>query len=181
MFRTSILAMTLLALAALTPVHAAIQTVTFNRTISFDGVTVTVSGSFTVDTTARTLDGTASVKVVDSMGQTILTKTFSISLSFGTSNDIKFVLDVPTVPLMLGVSCDVDVSAGSASCTVSGTPDANHDGTINILDLATVGLAFGSTRSSTNFSPNADLNADSVVNILDLVIVAVNFQAPVFR
>lgn len=82
---------------------------------------------------------------------------------------------------MLGVSCDVDVSAGSASCTVSGTPDANHDGTINILDLATVGLAFGSTRSSTNFSPNADLNADSVVNILDLVIVAVNFQAPVFR
>jgi len=55
------------------------------------------------------------------------------------------------------------------------SPDINGDGTINIVDLAQVGAAFGAFPSSPNWNPNADLNFDSVINIIDLAIVAANF------
>lgn len=50
-------------------------------------------------------------------------------------------------------------------------PDVNEDGIINIMDLATMGLAYGSTPESPNWNPNCDLNYDSVVNTLDTGIL----------
>ena len=55
------------------------------------------------------------------------------------------------------------------------SPDLNLDGSVNIIDLAHVGAAFGAFPSSPNWNPNADLNFDSVINIIDLAIVAANF------
>lgn len=45
---------------------------------------------------------------------------------------------------------------------------------MNIVDIATVGAAFGSTPASVNWNPNADLNLDNTINIIDLAI-EVNF------
>jgi len=53
--------------------------------------------------------------------------------------------------------------------------DANDDGAVNVVDLAIIGRAFGSTPSSSNWDERADINGDSVVNIRDFVLAASNF------
>ncbi len=177
MLKTPVLVMALLALTGLAPLsHAATLTASFSQTVTFDNITVTVSGSFTLDTTAQTLEGTATVTAVNNTsGATIYSRTFTINLAFGMSNSIKFVLSIPAVPLMLAASCNVSISTTpAASCTISKSPDVNHDGVINIIDLAALGKNFGTSSSIT------DLNSDGIVNILDLIVVAIDFGAPVF-
>lgn len=115
---------------------SATQTVTFDKTIIFDDVTVSVFGSATLDTSARTLTGEVTVTAVNNTsGETIFSKTFEISLVFGSSNSIKFVLEIPAVPVALGLRCTVDLSGLPAVCMLSRTPDINSDGVVNILDL----------------------------------------------
>ena len=116
----------MLLLVGMAPLAAAqsatpTQTVTFSRTISFGAVTVTVSSSFTVDTTAQTLSGSTSVKVVNiSTGQVIVSKNFTIALAFGTSNSISLDVAVPSVPLMVDINCAVSTgSTPAAACNVS--------------------------------------------------------------
>jgi len=53
--------------------------------------------------------------------------------------------------------------------------DVNSDCKVNIIDLAAVGMAFGSSPGDANWNPDADLNNDSSVNILDLATVGSNF------
>ena len=45
----------------------------------------------------------------------------------------------------------------------------------DIVDLATVGAAFGSTSGSVRWKHAADLNGDGVIDIVDLVTVASHF------
>ncbi len=56
--------------------------------------------------------------------------------------------------------------------TFSRTPDLHHDGSVNIVDVATVAFAYGATPNSPNWNPAADLNGDGVVNILDVALDA---------
>lgn len=53
--------------------------------------------------------------------------------------------------------------------------DANSDLMVNVLDLALVGRAFGSTSESQNWNLYADFNEDNTINILDLVVVGQYF------
>jgi hypothetical protein len=53
--------------------------------------------------------------------------------------------------------------------------DVNGDGTVNILDAITLGNAFLTVPSSSNWNANADVNGDNVVNILDAIILANHF------
>jgi len=53
--------------------------------------------------------------------------------------------------------------------------DVNGDCKVDIVDLAKVGAAFGSTPSSPNWNPAADLDHNGKVDIVDLVIVASRF------
>jgi nitrous oxidase accessory protein NosD len=55
------------------------------------------------------------------------------------------------------------------------SPDLNQDGTINIIDLVKIALAYGSVPGMPIWNPYVDLNQDSTINILDLVAVAVHF------
>jgi hypothetical protein len=71
--------------------------------------------------------------------------------------------------------CEFHPNTMHAQVFVYRSPDLNGDHKINIVDLVGVGLAFGSTPTSSNWNPNADLNRDNTVNIIDLVIVAANF------
>jgi len=52
--------------------------------------------------------------------------------------------------------------------------DINADGIVDILDIATVALAFNSVFGDTNWNPVADINGDSCVDIFDIVIVALH-------
>ena len=53
--------------------------------------------------------------------------------------------------------------------------DLNNDGTVNILDVSIVALAFGSTPEDPNWNIIADLNNDQIINILDISTVAKKF------
>ncbi len=55
--------------------------------------------------------------------------------------------------------------------------DVNADGIVNIIDLATVGAAFGTTNGNPGYKPEADINNDAQVNIIDLSIVGSHFGA----
>jgi len=46
---------------------------------------------------------------------------------------------------------------------------------IDIFDIATVALAFGSAPVDPNWNANADINSDEVVDIFDIVVVALHF------
>ncbi len=154
----------------------------FNQARTFDNVTVTVVGNFTISTTTKTLTGSLSLNAVnDTSKATIFSKTFSISLSFGTSNTVKFGLSIPFVPVMLATSCTITIdSTAVASCTLSRDPDVNHDGTVNILDVSMLAYAYGSTVGSARYSQAVDLNADGIVNIIDAAIIAYYYGEPVF-
>ncbi len=179
MLRASpLLATTLIALMSMMPlaqVHATTQTINFSKTATFDNITVTASGSLTLDTTAKTLTGTITVKAVnDTTGQTIFSKTFMINDNFGISGSTSLVLIIPAINLVLAASCMFSPSTGSASCIVSKDPDVANQGTVNIVDVATIAAYFGTTTA------RYDLDGNGVVGITDVAIVAADFGAPIF-
>jgi len=174
--KAPILVIALLALTGLAPLaQATSQTTTFNKSFTFDNFTVTVSGTITVDTTAQTVSGSITVTVVnDTSGKTIFSQTTPINISFNTNNGARFVLEVPTFPATLAISSSATGgSTTSTSFGVSKTPDINHDGVINIMDLTSIAANFGSSN------PAADITADGTVNIQDLTLVAIDFGDPI--
>jgi len=54
--------------------------------------------------------------------------------------------------------------------------DVNHDGIIDIMDVLTVGLAFGSKPGDPNWNTIADLSEDwDIIDIMDVLIVGLHF------
>ncbi len=53
--------------------------------------------------------------------------------------------------------------------------DVNADGTVNILDIALIARAFGSSLGNPSYDPNCDINCDGTINILDIAAAAKNF------
>lgn len=69
-------------------------------------------------------------------------------------------------------------NCGSAGCSngkCNLVGDTNGDCTVNILDLAAVGLAYGSKQGGQNWNPNADVNGDGQINIFDLAAVGLHY------
>ncbi|TMI25811.1 hypothetical protein E6H36_06290 [Candidatus Bathyarchaeota archaeon] len=63
----------------------------------------------------------------------------------------------------------------SSNFLLTSVGDTNRDGRVNILDLAIIGLHFGSTTGMPNYLPDADLNHDGVTDIRDLTLCAIHF------
>jgi len=53
--------------------------------------------------------------------------------------------------------------------------DTNGDGIVNLFDLYTVGVAFGTTPIDPKWNPSADISNDNIVNDTDLILVSDNF------
>ena len=53
--------------------------------------------------------------------------------------------------------------------------DLNNDGIVDIFDVVTLSIAFGSVPDDSNWNMAADLNNDNVVDIFDVVLLAKNF------
>ena len=53
--------------------------------------------------------------------------------------------------------------------------DINSDGTVGIVDLTDLSIAYGNTSSSTNWNPECDINKDNVTNISDLYLLSKNY------
>jgi len=53
--------------------------------------------------------------------------------------------------------------------------DVDNNCIVNIFDMASVGLAFGSVPGQAGWNPSADMNNDGIINIFDLATVGLNF------
>jgi len=55
------------------------------------------------------------------------------------------------------------------------TPDVNHDGVMNIIDISKVARSFGSSPGHQNWNPIADLDENELINIIDVSMAANEF------
>jgi len=98
--------------------------------------------------------------------------------SFATCN-VSYVqtssTTTPTITASYAGDAGHSTSSATTTLTVFLEGDVNGDCKVDIVDLAIVGAAFGSTPSSPNWNPAADVNHDGKVDIVDLVLVASNF------
>ena len=53
--------------------------------------------------------------------------------------------------------------------------DLNKDGTVNIVDISIVAIAFGTKPGDGNWNPKADLDKNEEVNIIDISMVAMDY------
>jgi len=53
--------------------------------------------------------------------------------------------------------------------------DINNDGKVNILDISTAALAFGSSVGDPSWNPKADMDRNGKINILDISTIARKF------
>jgi len=54
--------------------------------------------------------------------------------------------------------------------------DINRDGTVNILDIALVALAWGSYPGHLRWDPRCDLDGNELINIIDIALVAMEYR-----
>jgi hypothetical protein len=84
------------------------------------------------------------------------------------------------VTLTLRVTRDIrGVSDFNFNIIIFGTEhiigDLDHDGDVDIFDLAILAKAYLSTPSDPNWRPEADLNNDNVINIFDVTMLSRNY------
>ena len=137
--------------------------------------TATVNDTSSGPTPAGTVSFTSSV-ATSSFGPAncVLngTSTFATcSVSYAQTSSTT----TPTIAANYGGDAGHLTSSGTTTVTVFLEGDVNGDCKVDIVDLANVGAAFGSTPASPNWNQAADLNHDGKVDIVDLVIVASNF------
>jgi PKD domain len=148
----------------------------------FDGVNITATGSFLVNSTAQTLTGQATVTVTNATnGAVLFSKTFDINLTFGSAPMIRFVLVASIQPFRLGVSCVTDTTSGDTHCIVSRNPDVDNDGRVDIIDVGMLATRFDSTPESQNYLAVVDLSDTGTIGIIDAGIMFVNFGATLYQ
>jgi len=109
-----------------------------------------------------------------------------VSLTNGTSTTITFTWNTTGSAkgnyTINAYACPITGETNTADNTYTGEivtiamkGDVNADDIVDIFDIATVALAFGSTPSEPNWNPVADINNDGIVDIFDIVVVALHF------
>ncbi len=152
----------------------------FNAT--FAGLDVTLTGSVNINTTTQTITAFIILNVVNTTSDQILfSKTFNITIAYSTTTLPSFLLVAPMGSQTFGLGCLVDTRSGSESFIASKIPDLANQGRVNIVDVATIAISFGSTPGSPNWNSNADLNDDGSVNIFDVAIAAVEYGTPAYQ
>ena len=154
-----------------------------NSSTVFEGITVDTTGSLGLLATNNTLSGTASVVASNSTTGTVLyNRTYTIpnvklSNVTGTLQG-SFVLSIGMSPYTLSSNIFVKDTAGNASATIGVTRrvDVNGDGRVDILDLAFVAAAFGSTLNGSMYDGHADIDGNGMVDITDLATIAFYFN-----
>src|SRR5207253_3499773 len=82
----------------------------------------------------------------------------------------SFLLNLGINPYPLSSDVTVTLQGGVATTIVLVTRqiDIDRDGTVDIVDVATVAFSFGSSLGGPNYNPAADLDANGIVNINDV-------------
>ncbi len=73
------------------------------------------------------------------------------------------------------LTSDSELTAREFQGIVAVEGDLDENGIVDLFDLVTVVIAFGSTPSDMSWGARCDLNGDNVIDVFDLAIVAANF------
>ena len=68
---------------------------------------------------------------------------------------------------------DNNLTGGWVKVTIVG--DVNGDGKVNLIDVFSVALAYGSYPGHPAWNPNCDINSDCKINLIDYFITALNY------
>jgi PKD repeat protein len=148
---------------------------------SFDGINVTVFANLNFNSTSNTVSGTLSVTAVnETSGMIIFQKTFNVTLAFGQDQSARLILATPGSVSMLGVTVILKES-GAITAVLTRDPDVTDQGSVNIVDAATIALDYGTSSTSPNWHPASDLDGDGHVDILDAATMALDYGLPVFK
>jgi hypothetical protein len=71
--------------------------------------------------------------------------------------------------------CLAGTQCQSGICANVIAGDVNNDCRVDIIDLAAVGLAYGSSPGAANWNPDCDVNADGMIDIIDLATVGLDY------
>jgi len=116
----------------------------------------------------------ANVSIIETQSITLLGgATIIRTFTWDTTNyaKAKYIISAYTNPLS-GETDQQDNSYTDGMVTVAMKGDINADGIVNILDLAIIGVAYGSTPNEPRWNPNTDINDDDFIDIYDLAISA---------
>ncbi|TMI31845.1 PKD domain-containing protein [Candidatus Bathyarchaeota archaeon] len=103
-----------------------------------------------------------------------------------TSQGFKFVYQINTTTSTnraqpwLAFACKYTPGVSNNPCGFQRTLDINHDGMVNISDIAACALAWESHPGDSKWNVNCDINNDGAVNIFDIANMALYFDSPVF-
>lgn len=155
--------------------------------VIFQGYNVTTTGTVDVNLANSTFSGNATVTATSTTsGAVAFNRTYSLPSSTlrgqGSVRDALFLLNAPVAPYSLSVNVNVAVRSGTGTSTASVTRqlDIDASGKVDVVDLAIVAIAYGSTPLSTNWNPRADVDANGMVNVIDLATLALFYNAPNF-
>lgn len=130
-------------------------------------IALNAGGPQTVSLSCSGLPSGGSCSFIPSSGLPTFSSTLAISVSTSTP--------MGTFTITIVATGGGRTRTTALALTVGLVGDTDNDCSVNIIDLATVGAAFGSTPATSNWNPNADLNDDSTVNIVDLSITGSSF------
>jgi len=113
-------------------------------------------------------------------------RTQEITLTSENSTTLVFTWSITGVPYdsytisayaipVLGETCVADNTCTDGTVTVAMIGDLNADGTVDILDISIVAIAFDSKIGDARYNPNADINKDGEIDIVDISMVAIDF------
>jgi hypothetical protein len=94
---------------------------------------------------------------------------FCTPMDFG----ITIVLNLNTGKFMIAATA---VWMGNGNLLLPMEGDLDHDGTISIIDITIIAMAFGSEKGGSRWNEKADIDCSGAINIVDIFIVARNFQ-----
>ncbi len=134
-------------------------------------VTVTNQGS---KIEAFNVTGYANTSIIQTQRVTLSSgASATITLSWNTSSVTRgnYVVSAQAWPFP-GEKDTADnlYTDGTVMVTIAG--DVNGDGTVNVMDLTIVSLAFGNFEGEPDYNPEADINEDGFVDMKDLSTVA---------
>ncbi len=168
--------------------HSTTATVTVTSTdppvssnVTFLGITVTTSGSLTINSGA--VSGTVSVMATNSSSGTVLfSKTYTITNVQVANNHARFLLNVAAgqYPLSADVTLSLTSGVWSASVMVTRQIAITGAGTVGIVDFSIVALAYGSSLGTTRYNSAADFTGSGTIGIVDVGIAALYYGAKVF-
>jgi parallel beta-helix repeat protein len=141
--------------------NASISVVMFNYGFDAEIVNVTAYGNATIP--------------IGSQNVTLPSGSFTIgTFTWNTTGKGNYTISGYALPVPGETNtADNNFTGGWIKVTIVG--DVNGDGKVNLIDVFSVALAFGSEPGRPTWNPNYDINNDQKINLIDYFITALNF------